>query len=182
MRGDRAADRQGGRQLRGPGGAAVRRHQVLVRADQRRRVRGDRAPRRPASPDLPAAAAAARHLRRPDQGDVPGHPAAGVRLQPGLAAARARLRCGRSPGGERIHAGHRPARQAEAGRRADRTVAGRARLPERRQGGGRGAAHPRARASADRAGGPGPQAHHRRDDQAHEPGGAGGTTRRAPRS
>ena len=49
-----------------PRGAALRRHPVLVRADHRRGVRRDRAPRRPPRRDLPPAAPAARHLRGPD--------------------------------------------------------------------------------------------------------------------
>ena len=120
--------------------------------------------------DLPAAAGAVAGLRRPDPAALSADPAAGVRLQPGLAAARAGLRRGPGAGRQREHAGHDPARRAAAGAGARRPGAGRARLPGHRQRGRRRAAHRAAPARA--AGGPRRPADHVRAGTADEPRGA----------
>ena len=103
VRRDRAADRQGRRQHRRARGAALRRHQVLVRADRRRRVhRASSA----AATGAPRSTGGCARLRDDyadaDPRALPGHPAPGVRLQPGLAAARARLRRRRAAGRQRV--------------------------------------------------------------------------------
>ena len=137
----RPAHRQGRRQHRRAGGAALRRHPVHAGPDRAtRRTAGHRAARRTAGPQIYRSPAPD---PRDEHGDqirraLPRHPAPGVRLQPGLPAAGERLR-------------HRPGSWSAARPRWSPSCApscelvpvvaaphlGRPRLPRHRRGGGR---------------------------------------------
>ncbi len=138
----------------------------------------DRAPRRPAGTDLPAAAelrdayAGQIKERYPDiPRRVSGYNLDSLLPEHGFDIA------GLLVGSESTLVTVLPG-EAEAGAGADPPVPGGPRLPQRREGGGRGAAHPRPAPSADRAGGPGPPAPQRPAHQAHERAGAGRPARR----
>ena len=115
VRGHGAGLRQDRGQRAAARGPHLPRGAVLGRADQRRGVGGHRGGRRRPGRDLPAAPRAGAGPGRGDKAAIPGYPAAGIRLQPGLATDRAWVRRGPGPGRQREHAGHDPARGAPPG-------------------------------------------------------------------